>query len=100
MLKAGKVVALDSTSALIKRISGSQLVVHLAKGALPDALKPMVSHPDELISGSKYTLRVNEYSEVEPILARLREAGAVIGDMQLQQADLEDVFIQIMEGEK
>jgi ABC-2 type transport system ATP-binding protein len=100
MLKAGKVVALDSTSALIRRISGSQLIVHLAKGALPDELKPLVSHPDELISGRKYTLRVNEYTDVEPILAKLRESGAVIDDMHLQQADLEDVFIQIMEGEK
>jgi ABC-2 type transport system ATP-binding protein len=100
MLKAGKVVALDSTSNLVKRISGSQLVVRLARGALPDDLKPLVSHPDELVSGQKYTLRINEYSDVEPILARLRESGAVIEDMQLQQADLEDVFIQIMEGEK
>ncbi len=100
MLKAGKVVALDSTSALIKRISGSQLVLRLARGALPDALKPLVSHPDELVSGNKYTLRVNEYVDVEPILATLRESAVVIEDMQLQQADLEDVFIQIMEGEK
>jgi ABC-2 type transport system ATP-binding protein len=100
MLKSGKVVALDSTSALIKRISGSQLVVRLVQGTLPDALKPLVSHPDELVAGNKYTLRVNEYSEVEPILAALRESGAVIDDMQLQQADLEDVFLQIMEGEK
>jgi len=100
MLKGGKVVALDATSALIKRISGSQLEVRLARGALPDALKLLVSHPDELVSGNKYTLRVNEYTEVEPILAALREAGAVIEDMQLHQADLEDVFIQIMEGEK
>ncbi|KIF80336.1 ABC transporter ATP-binding protein [Noviherbaspirillum autotrophicum] len=100
MLKTGKVVALDSTSALIKRISGSQLVVRLANGDLPDALKPLVSHPDELVAGRKYTLRVNEYTDVEPILATLRQAGATIEDMQLQQADLEDVFIQIMEGEK
>ncbi|HEV2610139.1 MAG TPA: ABC transporter ATP-binding protein [Noviherbaspirillum sp.] len=100
MLKGGKVVALDSTSALIKRISGSQLVVRLARGTLPDALKPLVSHPDELIAGNKYTLRVNEYSDVEPILSTLRQSGVVIDDMQLQQADLEDVFIQIMEGEK
>jgi ABC-2 type transport system ATP-binding protein len=35
---------------------------------------------------------------VEQILARLRESGAVIDEMQLQQADLEDIFIQIMEG--
>jgi ABC-2 type transport system ATP-binding protein len=100
MLKAGKVVALDSTSALIKRISGSQLVVDLGKGTLPDGLKSLVSHPEELLSGSRYTLRVNDYPEVEPILRALREAGAVIDDMQLKQADLEDVFIQIMEGEK
>ena len=100
MLKAGKVVALDSTAALIKRISGSQLVVRLAEGKLPDVLKPLVSHPDELVSGDRYTLRVNHYADVEPILATLREAAVVIEDMQLQQADLEDVFIQIMEGEK
>jgi ABC-2 type transport system ATP-binding protein len=100
MLKAGKVVALDSTSALIKRISGSQLTIRLAHGELPDALKPLVLHPDELMSGNKYALRVNEYTDVEPILAALREAGAVIEDMQLQQADLEDVFIQIMGSEK
>jgi ABC-2 type transport system ATP-binding protein len=100
MLKAGKVVALDSTSNLVKRISGSQLVIRLARGMLPDALKPLVFHPEELVSGRKYTLRINEHADVEPILARLRESGAVIDDMQLQQADLEDVFIQIMEGEK
>ncbi|MBI1890189.1 MAG: ABC transporter ATP-binding protein [Burkholderiales bacterium] len=100
MLKAGKVVALDTTAALIRRISGSQLVVTLA-GVLPDRLKPLVSHPDELIAGNnKFTLRVTDYAEVEPILTALREAGAVVQDMQLQQADLEDVFIQIMEGEK
>ncbi|HCE09212.1 MAG TPA: ABC transporter ATP-binding protein [Oxalobacteraceae bacterium] len=100
MLKAGKVVALDLTSTLIKRISGSQLLVRLAQGQLPDVLKPLVSHPDELVSGERYTLRVNDYTDVEPILAILREAAVVIEDMQLQQADLEDVFIQIMEGEK
>ncbi len=53
MLKAGKVVALDSTSALIKRISGSQLVVNLGGGKLPDGLMPLVSHPDELLRGQQ-----------------------------------------------
>ncbi len=100
MLKSGKVVALDSTSALLKSISGSQLVVQLASGALPDELRDLVSHPEELVAGNKYTLRVNDYKDVEPILTQLRLSGAVIEDMQLQQADLEDVFIQIMDGEK
>lgn len=100
MLKGGQVVALDTTSTLIKRISGSQLQVKLASGSLPDELKELVSHPEELAFGNKYTLRVNDYNDVEPILAKLRLAGVSIEDMQLQQADLEDVFIQIMEGEK
>jgi len=100
MLKGGKLVALDSTANLIHRISGSQLVLRLASGSLPDGLKPLVSHPDQLLGGNQYTLRVTDYAEVEPILARLRQSGAVVEDMQLQQADLEDVFIQIMESEK
>jgi ABC-2 type transport system ATP-binding protein len=97
MLKFGEVVALDTMSQLIRRISGSQLIVHLRSGALPDALRPLIAH-DEANGGNKYSLRVNDYSEVEPILAQLRQAGAVIDEMQLQQADLEDIFIQIMEG--
>ncbi|MGZ8318644.1 MAG: ATP-binding cassette domain-containing protein, partial [Telluria sp.] len=96
MLKGGKVVALDKMSTLLRRISGSQLNVHLASGDLPPDLRHLVSH-DEHTQGNKYSLRVNEYSEVETILARLRESGAVIDDMQLQQADLEDIFLQIME---
>jgi len=100
MLKAGQVVALDSTAALIRRISGSQLVVRLASGNLPENLLPLVSHPEELVSGTKFTLRISQYSEVEPILAQLRTSGVVIEDMQLQQADLEDVFLQIMGGER
>jgi ABC-2 type transport system ATP-binding protein len=98
MLKSGQVVALDSMKNLIARISGSQLVVHLKQGALPEGLRALISHPEELAGGSKFTLRVNDYSEVEPILAQIRAGGAVVDDMQLQGADLEDVFLQIMDG--
>jgi len=97
MLKSGKVVALDTMSALIRRISGSQLVVQLKSGLLPDDLRHLVTHPDEAQSGKKFSLRVNEYAEVEQILARLRLAGAEIDEMQLKQADLEDIFLQIMD---
>ncbi len=97
MLKTGQVVALDTMSSLIRRISGSQLIVHLSAGDLPDDLRHLVTHPEPAESGRKYSLRINEYSEVEQILARLRGGGAVIDEMQLQQADLEDIFLQIMD---
>jgi ABC-2 type transport system ATP-binding protein len=106
MLKTGNVVALDTMSQLLRRVSGSSLIVHLKHGGLPEGLRQLVSHNEEDAhdegkgnGGNKYTLRVNEYGEVEHILARLRESGAEIDEMQLQQADLEDIFIQIMEGE-
>lgn len=98
MLKLGEVVALDTMSALLRRVSGSQLVVKLKSGDLPDGLRHLVSH-DEHTNGNKYTLRVNDVSEVEPILARLRESGAVIDEMALEQADLEDIFLQVV-GDK
>ena len=98
MLKSGQVVALDTMSALLRRVSGSQLIVHLKSGDLPQDLRHLVSHDEHGNgSGNKYSLRVNDYSEVEPILARLRTSGAVIDEMQLQQADLEDIFLQIMD---
>ncbi|QGZ40251.1 ABC-2 type transport system ATP-binding protein [Pseudoduganella flava] len=98
MLKTGKVVALDSMSSLIRRIAGSQLILHLKAGDIPADLRPLVLHNEPVETGKKYSLKINEYTEVEPILARLRENGAVIDELQLQQADLEDIFIQIMEG--
>ena len=98
MLKNGKVVALDTTDALIRRISESQLILQLKQGALPDSLQPLVSHCDWSRPLKTYTLRIDDYADIEGILAQLRESGAVIGDLQLQQADLEDVFIQIMNG--
>ena len=35
-------------------------------------------------------------SEVEPLLAAVRESGCEIKDMRLAATDLEDVFIEIM----
>ena len=99
MLKNGKVVALDTTDALIKRISGSLLVLHLRNSVLPPALLPLLVESRKLHAHNVYPLRINDYAEVEPILAVLRESGAAIEEMQLQQADLEDVFLQIMDGE-
>jgi ABC-2 type transport system ATP-binding protein len=98
MLKSGKVVALDTMAALIRRISGAQLVLRLAPGSLPDGLKPLLLDPQQLQSGDVFTLRINDYAEVEQVLTTLRVNGIAIKEMQLLEADLEDVFLQIMDG--
>ena len=94
MLKAGKVVALDTTEALLKQVAGSQLKLRLSGAALPDTLRSLVIP----VTSSYTILRINHNNEIEPILASLRLAGCVVEELLLEQADLEDVFIQIMDG--
>jgi len=103
MLKLGKVVALDSTANLIKRISGSQLRITLAASGvvtLPASLRDKVITHETPSDPRQFALRVTDYNQVEGMLAAFRADGCVIEDMHLLQADLEDVFLQIMEGSK
>jgi ABC-2 type transport system ATP-binding protein len=94
MLKAGEVVALDRTADLVGRFGGGQVSVRLSGAPLPDSLAALVSgdaQPDGRIA-----LRVDDWQQLEPLLARLREAGCRIEEMDLAHTDLEDVFVKIM----
>ncbi len=91
MLKQGRVVALDSTSNLLKRVPHLFLRVRL-DGALPDALRPL----EHGAAGDGHVLRLADYRDIEPTLARLREAGRHIEELELIQPDLEDVFVEMM----
>jgi ABC-2 type transport system ATP-binding protein len=94
MLKAGQVVALDTTANLLKRLAGLQLMLRLA-APLPASLR------ERLIDGTGATqermrLRLATYDEAATILAELRAAYIHIEEIEVQRADLEDVFVQIM----
>ncbi len=97
MLKFGEVVTLDRTSNLLTQFAGLQLVLTFARGSLPPALEAlrMPDNPGE----RAVRLRLSGYQAVEPILAACREAGCDIEDMEINKADLEDVFVQIMRRE-
>ena len=43
-----------------------------------------------------YLLSLASYAELEKLLAALREGGATIAELSLQEADLEQVFLRIM----
>ena len=92
MLKLGRIVALDSTANLLTLIAGKQLSVHLCDGEMPAMLLPLVAHRE----GNRYTFKLHDYSEIERVLAGLREAACAIDNMEIEQADLEDVFVSIM----
>jgi ABC-2 type transport system ATP-binding protein len=91
MLKAGRIIALDDTRALLNRLSDVRLGVRL-RGDLPQALRSRVI----TANGAHYTLRLSDASEVEGVLAALRAAGCAIDELDVGHADLEDVFLQLM----
>ncbi len=92
MLKRGAIVALDSTQNLLNSVSGRRLKLWLKPNELPPALQPM-----RIATGEKSaTLKIEDYAEIERVMAGLRMAGIAVQEMELQQPDLEEVFLQIM----
>ena len=97
MLKQGRIVALDSTRHLLERLSGHTLSLRLGNAErLPATLRDHASPNSE----GFFDFHLTKYEEVEPLLATVRESGGVIKEMRLLEADLEDVFIDVMQGRR
>lgn len=93
MLKAGKIIALDQIQNLIGKMSGNNSVhLRLLPDRLPAALQPLQINRN----GGMYELRLDDYAQLESILSLLRAAQIQVLEMQLQQPDLEDVFVNLM----
>jgi len=92
MLKAGRVVALDRTSALLAGTASTMLRFKTDQ-TLPPALVAQAR-----VTGRIVQLKAHDAAEVEQHLAALRHAGIVPEDLEIGRADLEDVFVQIMSG--
>ncbi len=90
MLKTGRVVALDSTSELLKGASG-QVLCFKADGELPPELAVVAR-----VTGRMIQLPVQDALDVERQLAAIRQAGLQASDVEIRRADLEDVFLQVM----
>jgi len=96
MLKAGRVVALDTTRNILNKVSHHALKLRVSGITdLPAALSSKTVRFD----AGNLLINFEEYSEVESMLAALREAGAVIEDMEIAKPDLEQAFIQVMQQE-
>jgi ABC-2 type transport system ATP-binding protein len=91
MLKQGRVVALDSTANLLKRVHHLLLRLRLG-GSLPEELRTL----EHGSTPEAHVLRLKSYDDVEPALASLRRAGCRIEEMELVQPDLEDAFVEVM----
>ena len=97
VLKAGNIVALDETEALLRRFSTRALVLRLSGGALPASLQALrLPDPSGQADDGRVRLALDDYVQVGPIVAAIQAAGITILDMEIAHADLEDVFLRLM----
>jgi ABC-2 type transport system ATP-binding protein len=92
MLKQGRVVALDRTSALLAGTASTMLRFKL------DAPLPGALAANARVTGRIVQIKAHDAAEVEQVLATLRAAGLQPEDLEIGRADLEDVFLEIMQG--
>jgi ABC-2 type transport system ATP-binding protein len=90
MLKAGRVVALERTSELLKAASSHVLRLKL-DGELPAALAVKAR-----VTGRFVQFPTHNAQEIEAYLSAIRQAGLAAEDVEITKADLEDVFLEVM----
>jgi len=93
MLKAGKVVALDTKHALLSRFAG--ITVRLGADRVPPGWQERVLREE----GGLFFVALDHYADLEMLLQEMRKEGLVVRELALLEADLEDVFLKIMGGD-
>jgi ABC-2 type transport system ATP-binding protein len=92
MMKAGRIVSLDTTANLLRSVPGRTLRLRLDPDCLPPALEALQPGRD----GGMRTIELKDFAQVGPLMEALREAGVSVQDMEIAVPDLEDVFVRIM----
>jgi ABC-2 type transport system ATP-binding protein len=92
MMKQGELVALDSTANLLNKFAGKKLSLTLGEVSLPEAIRPMLRAQEKGV----HTFALSDMAQIELVLSSLRTANIPVVDMQLHEADLEDVFLSLV----
>ncbi|PKO83480.1 MAG: ABC transporter ATP-binding protein [Betaproteobacteria bacterium HGW-Betaproteobacteria-11] len=90
MLKAGCMVALDTTRNLLDRSARRTLRLRTFAdlSEMPGGGQPQ--------GDGWWIFSFEQFAEIEPLLACIRAAGGEIAELEINQPDLEQVFIRIM----
>ena len=98
MMDQGKVVALDKTRNLLKRFSAKNLNLRLdLKGKkIPVSIQRLIQITDQ----NFVTFLLKEIAEVEFIISELKKSKIAILDMELNNSDLENVFLKLTGSKK
>jgi ABC-2 type transport system ATP-binding protein len=98
IINHGEVIACEPTPKLISRLDQKTLVVTpLSPLAAPLADVPGVAFGERKTGAFTLTYKTSEHS-VEELLDHVRAAGVSIKDLSIEEADLEDVFVELTAG--
>ncbi|HJV63978.1 MAG TPA: ABC transporter ATP-binding protein [Albitalea sp.] len=92
MLKQGRVVALDRTSALLAGTASTMMRFKMDQPLPPELV------PQSRVTGRIVQVKAHDAKEVEQVLAILHASGCQPEDLEIGRADLENVFLEIMQG--
>jgi ABC-2 type transport system ATP-binding protein len=92
MMKAGRIAALDTTQNLLSRFAG--LTVRVSAAMLPEGWNARLLRRE----GNVHYVGLENYGELERLLADMRIADIHIDELALAETDLEQVFLRIMAG--
>ncbi|MBK9523028.1 MAG: ABC transporter ATP-binding protein [Rhodocyclaceae bacterium] len=92
MLKAGRIVLLDTMQNVLRQVSAHTLRVKF-DGSPPASLTFTADAGD-----GWYAMPFEQFDQVEPILLSLRQSGCIVRDVEIGKPELEDVFIRVMQA--
>ncbi|MSP87150.1 MAG: ABC transporter ATP-binding protein [Methylotenera sp.] len=92
MMKQGEIVALDSMANLLNKFASKKLCLTLGDVTLPATIQAMLRSQEKGV----FTFTLNDMAQIELVLSALRTANIKVMDMQLNEADLEDVFLSLV----
>lgn len=93
LLKQGQLIALEKTSDLLAKAS-SNVLRFKTDHAIPQPWADKAR-----MTGRFVQLPVAGPADVELVLAAMRQAGVVVEDLEMSKADLEDVFLELMNAQ-
>jgi ABC-2 type transport system ATP-binding protein len=94
MLRAGKVVALDTTNNLLKKFAAKNLKLRLSSKnlfKLPSSIKEI----NFSVDGDFYTFELKKIADISKIITALNKESIEILDMETVDQDLENIFLKL-----
>ena len=99
MLRAGKIVAMDTTKNLLRKFATKNLKLKLNfKGE--EKLPQKIDHIPHQIVEDAFIFQLKRITDITEITEALKESRVEIADIQTVDSDLEDVFLKLTNSNK